>query len=229
MNPGVKVRPQRDVALLRKDLKPELLQIWLDFEGGELHLKSNCAYNAWNQTCLEGAEGYYAPFVGSVELQAAIREELEALLFEYNVRISVHRPLNGQVVHLIFSRKPGFARSYFGTDVYGFGPIDCANWNATETAFVLDDEERTALNYAVTAVHEVGHALGFEHVSALPLNPMTAGSAGNILLDVCLPVSLPRRCTDDDRAWWGCPSGQRNYHQELLALTWGSPSGNSTE
>ena len=215
----------------RADVVPELLQIWLDFEGGDLRYKAGCGGLAWDQTCNKGTEGAYSAFSGDATVQAVIASELERIFAPYNTRITKHRPAIGAVVHVVFTDRGAYIERKYDFVALGFATVDCANYNPTGTVFVQDIGELGALSYAATAAHEVGHTLGFEHSSTTPNVMNRSSTDGSLFLDACVLVDDEKepKCSDADRAWLGCAPGQRNYHQELMVLTWPPELATSVE
>jgi hypothetical protein len=215
-------------SLKREDILPEQLQIWLDFKGGDSLELTNCADVRFAQTCIAGSDGAYVAFSGDWKFQDDIRKELERVFAPFDVRVTQYRPTIGPIIHVVFTGRPAYFVKYpekVGKTL-GFGYVDCANYNLWDTVFVLDDftaDDAGTLRFAQTSAHEVGHALGFEHSSAVrhhALNPRV--SVGSTFLDACLKIDDDSKCPDEDRAW-RCAPGQRNYYRELMAIAGPNP------
>ena len=198
--------------------QPHHATVYLDFEGGMVTPGVDAAEA--EGSCVEGEGFIYPGFPGTATQADAIGEMAQELLSEYGVRVVWDSP---PPAHLPYARvMMGGRPEDLGLDPSRGGVacvIDCDDTWARDMAFVFAGQGNpgNAELLARTAVHEVAHTWGLEHVEGQG-NLMSDFSTneGQTFARTCVSLSAGNECAEVHERF--CPPGEQNSHAELLAL-----------
>ena len=158
--------PPRTGGLEGEDQGPTATQIvYVNFDGATIgdcdHYCSDAPSDrSWAIGAHFGAEEMtFAPYTSS-QGRAVVVERLMAAYAPYDVAITTVRPDVGPYTMVVVSPTAG--------PNHGVAPLDCANANPNDIAFVynLFSSKKWSVpqQIARSAAHELGHSFGLEHV-----------------------------------------------------------------
>jgi hypothetical protein len=138
---------------------------YLNFEGGTVHA-GNSSDARTNTSGIPDEDQEVPPFVGSAADIAAIRDRVVAAYAPFNVVITTERPPEDLEYSMTFVG--GWNTIYCDScSALGVAPLDCADTNPYDVAFVFSNHFSAGdyRDVAATILQESAHAYGLGHTS----------------------------------------------------------------